>query len=243
MISFLYAVFAYCAFLLVSVYAVGFAGGFLVPASLDGPLAFPLAQAFTTDIVLLILFGLQHSVMARPWFKKIWTRVIPTHAERSTYVLLSGVLMVMLFAFWRPVPDIVWDLTTPFAQWAVWTLFGTGWVILLLSTFMISHFELFGLKQAWANFCGRRLQDQPFRVGWFYKLVRHPIMLGFFIAFWANPTMTVGHLIFSIGMTAYIFIGLVFEERDLVAHIGPDYVSYQRRVPMLIPFARRRPPD
>jgi protein-S-isoprenylcysteine O-methyltransferase Ste14 len=239
MIAFIYAVLAYSAFLVVSVYAVGFAGGFLVPASLDGPLAFSFAQAVTTDIILLMVFGLQHSVMARPWFKKIWTRFIPVHAERSTYVLISSALMVILFAGWRPVPDIVWDLASPLARWVVWGLFGAGWGILLLSTFMISHVELFGLKQAWANWRRQRVQDQPFRVRWFYKLVRHPIMLGFFIAFWAVPTMTLGHLIFSIGMTVYIFIGLIFEERDLVTQLGDDYVQYQRRVPMLIPFTKR----
>lgn len=243
MISFIYAVLAYSVFLVVSVYAVGFAGGFLVPASLDGPLVFSFAQAVTTDVILLMVFSLQHSMMARPWFKKIWTRFIPAHAERSTYVLISSAVMLILFVGWRPVPDIVWELANPFARWIVWGLFGAGWGILLLSTFMISHVELFGLKQAWANWRRQRVQNQLFRVRWFYKLVRHPIMLGFFIAFWATPTMTLGHLIFSIGMTVYIFIGLIFEERDLVAHIGDDYVQYQRRVPMLIPFTKRGATD
>lgn len=241
MFALTYALLAYVLFMLVSVYSIGFVGGFIVPQTIDGPRVFSLSQAIAVDVGLLVMFGLQHSVMARPQFKRRWTQWIPATVERSTYVLFSCLILSLLLAFWRPVGAIVWQLSPPFDTLMI-AGYAVGWLILLLSSFMISHAELFGLKQAWYAWQGRSMPEQPFRVRWFYKRVRHPIMLGFLIAFWATPMMTVGHLIFSIGMTLYMLVGLFFEERDLVRHLGEPYRLYCTQVPMLLPrLGKARP--
>ncbi len=229
-----YSLLAYTAFLLVSLYAIGFVGAFLVPWTIDGPQVFAVSQALPVDLGLLLLFGLQHSVMARPQFKRYWTRWIPEAIERSTYVLFSSLLLMACFVFWRPVGGMVWQAAPPY-DGLLRAGYAIGWGVLMLSSFMISHAELFGLKQAWHALRRQPMPAQPFRIRWLYKRVRHPIMLGFLMAFWVTPAMTVGHLIFSVGMTVYILIGLFFEERDLVKQIGEPYRAYQAQVPKLIP--------
>ena len=233
------SIIAYVMFLMTSAYATGFFGGFVVPATIDGPRTFSFAEAVVANVALLLLFGVQHSLMARPAFKRAWTRWIPAPVERSTYVLFSSLMLVALFVFWRPIDGVVWDIPSPWGH-LLWCGYAGGWGVLLLSSFMISHAELFGLSQAWHALCGRPVPVQPFSARWLYGVVRHPIMLGFLIAFWSVPRMTVGHLVFSLGMTVYIFIGLYFEERDLEKAMGGDYRLYQSRVPMLLPRLKNR---
>jgi protein-S-isoprenylcysteine O-methyltransferase Ste14 len=242
MVNIAFSLLSYAVFILTSIYATGFAGGFGVPRSIDGPQMFPFAEAVIVDAGLLLLFGLQHSVMARPGFKRAWTRWIPDAIERSAYVLFSSLALIALFAFWRPIEGVVWEVTSP-ASYLVWGGYAAGWLVLLLSSFMISHAELFGLSQAWHALRGRPVPIQPLSVKWLYKVVRHPIMLGFLIAFWSVPRMTVGHLVFSLGMTVYVLIGLHFEERDLERGLGDDYRVYQSRVPMLLPWPKKRRRD
>ncbi len=237
-LAFAYALVAYLGFLLVSVYAIGFVGGFVVPKTIDGPQTFSLVQAIAIDLGLVLLFGVQHSVMARQRFKRLWVRWIPESIERSTYVVCSSLALAACFYFWRPIAGALWEVPPPWSG-VLWGGYALGWLVLMLSSFMISHAELFGLKQAWLALCRRPMQAQPFRIRWLYKLVRHPIMLGFLMTFWLTPVMSLGHLVFSMGMTAYILIGLYFEEKDLVAAIGDDYLAYQAQVPKLLPWTRQ----
>lgn len=239
MFNLAFSIVAYAVFLLTSIYATGFVGGFVTPTSLDGPQVFSFAEAIVMDAALLLLFGLQHSVMARATFKRAWTRWIPEAIERSAYVIFSSLVLITFFVFWRPIDGLVWELSRPWSH-LLWAGYAAGWLVVMLSSFMISHAELFGLSQAWHALRGKPMPAQPFRARWLYRLVRHPIMLGFLIAFWSVPRMTVGHLVFSIGMTAYIFIGLHFEERDLETALGDDYRAYRTRVPMLLPWLRKR---
>jgi len=232
-----FALAAYSLFFATFLYTIGFVGSFAVPRGLDGPGTFTLLQALPVDAGLLALFALQHSIMARPWFKRAWTRVVPVHAERSIYVALSSLALIAIFLGWRPVPGTLWHLRGPVAA-AVWTLYGLGWTVVLLSTFMISHSDLFGLRQALLHDRMRTYAPPRFRVHWFYKFVRHPLMLGFLIAFWATPRMTVGHLLFAAGTTLYILVALRFEEHDLAAGIGAPYQEYRKKVPMLLPFRK-----
>jgi protein-S-isoprenylcysteine O-methyltransferase Ste14 len=226
----------YLIFLVTFLYAIGFVGNLVVPKSIDsGPQA-PLAEALTVDLLLLGLFAIQHSVMARPGFKRWWTRLIPMPVERSTYVLVSSLLLVLLFWQWRPVPGAVWEVQQPVAVIVLWGLFGAGWLIVLVSTFLIDHFDLFGLRQVILYAAGKQYTPPPFRVVALYRVVRHPIMLGFVIAFWATPVLTWGHCLFALMTTAYIVIAVHLEERDLRAAHGRAYELYQRRVSMLVPW-------
>lgn len=236
---FVYGVVCYAVFFATFLYAIGFIGGFLVPTSIDGPPSGPFAVALLTNLALLALFAVQHSVMARPAFKRWWTRIVPEAAERSTYVLLSSVALIVLFAFWRPMGGVVWNVESTVGRAALYAAFAFGWGLVLVSTFLINHFDLFGLRQVWLELVGKPYRPLPFKTPVFYRHVRHPLYLGWFFAFWATPTMTLAHLVFALATSAYILLAIRWEERDLVnAH--PEYEEYRRRVPMLLPLARRR---
>jgi protein-S-isoprenylcysteine O-methyltransferase Ste14 len=235
-IGFLFGLLAYTIFLGTFLYAVGFVSGVAVPKTIDsGPVA-PLPQALIINILLMSLFAVQHSVMARKPFKRWWTRFVPATIERSTYVLLASLVLILLFWLWHPMPQVVWEITNPRIAAAVMGLSFAGWLLVLVSTFLINHFELFGLHQVAINLAGRTMPEPRFKTPALYKLVRHPIYLGLIIGFWSAPVMTAGHLLFSAVTTIYIFVGIALEERDLVAIFGKDYVVYRQRVGMLIPF-------
>ncbi len=230
----IYAIVSYAAFLGSFLYAVGFVGNDVVPKSIDVGERTPTSEAIVVDLLLLGLFAIQHSVMARPAFKRWWTKIVPVACERSTYVLLSSLLMLLLFWQWRPMPMPVWQV----GGLAAWLLIGAswlGWSIAFASTFMIDHFDLSGLRQAFFALRGAEAPGQSFRTPLLYRIVRHPLMLGLLLAFWATPEMTAGHLLFAIMTTGYILVGLRFEERDLIAQFGATYQQYRRRVPMLLP--------
>jgi protein-S-isoprenylcysteine O-methyltransferase Ste14 len=232
-----YALVAYVVFLGAFLYSIGFVGNVIAPKTIDSGLASPWPGALAIDAALLGLFALQHSVMARPAFKRWWTTIVPAGAERSTYVLASSLVLILMFWQWRPLAAPVWSLAGIAAQ-VVFGLFVVGWLVVLASTFMLSHFQLFGLSQAYAALRDRAVKSIPFHTPMLYGLVRHPIMLGFIIAFWAAPKMTVGHLVFAVATTLYILIALQLEEADLIAAFGAEYRDYRRRTPMLIPFPR-----
>lgn len=238
-IAFLYGVIAYIIFLVAFLYAIGFVGNFVVPKSIDSGTDSPLFLALLVNSFLLGLFAIQHSIMARPAFKKWITRIISPVIERSTYVLLSSLLLILMYWKWQPLTTVVWQIENEIMSIILYGVFFFGWLIVFLSTFMISHFELFGLTQIFENFKNKQPQSPKFQTNFFYKIVRHPIMLGFIIAFWATPVMTVGHLLFSVMTTIYILIAVKFlEEKDLVKMIGKEYEDYQKEVPMIIPFVK-----
>ena len=239
----LYGAVCYAVFFVTFLYAIGFVAGLGVPKHIDIGATGDFAAVLAIDLTLLGLFAVQHSGMARPGFKRWWTRIVPQPVERSTYVLLSSLALVLLFWQWRPLPQTLWHVEHETARLALYGLSALGWLLVLIGTFLIDHFDLFGLKQVWQYGRGPRdTGEQPLVTRAFYRIVRHPLMLGFLIAFWATPTMTLGHLLFALATTAYILVAVKFlEERDLVALYGDTYRDYQRRVPMLLPWAKRPP--
>ena len=237
-IAFLYGVFAYILFLGTILYAIGFVSNLVVPKTLETGTAGPLAEALIVNLVLMSIFALQHSVMARKPFKQWWTQFVPKAVERSTYVLLSNLALILLMWQWRPMPAVVWHIGDPQIAMAVTGVSLVGWVIVFTSTFLINHFELFGLHQVTTDLAGRTIPAPRFRTPLYYKFVRHPLYLGFIIAFWAAPTMTAGHLLFAAVTTAYIFVGILLEERDLIDLFGDDYRRYKERVSMLVPWRK-----
>jgi protein-S-isoprenylcysteine O-methyltransferase Ste14 len=240
---FLYGVISYAIFFATFLYAVGFIGNFAVPRTLDGTPSASFTTALLIDLGLLGLFAVQHSVMARPAFKRWFTKLIPESAERSTYVLLSSVALMILFAGWQPLGGGVWHVTDPTLRGVLWGGFSFGWLLLLASTFHLNHFDLFGLRQVWLQLMGRPYTHLSFGTPGLYRLVRHPLYVGWLFTVWATPTMTLSHLVFAIGTTVYILIGIQLEERDLIAHFGKTYADYRRQVPMLVPFTRKRDVD
>jgi protein-S-isoprenylcysteine O-methyltransferase Ste14 len=235
----------YAIFFATFLYLVGFVGNLAgLPLTVDkgGPVG-SVTSAVITDVVLISIFGIQHSVMARQGFKRAWTRTVPPPIERSVYVLFASAALIILFSFWRPIGGVVWDVTNPTAQMILWALFLAGWGIVLLSTFLINHFELFGLQQAWLYLQGREAAPHVFRQPLLYKWVRHPLYAGFFLAFWSTPHMSYGHMLLSVGMSIYMLIAISYEEKDLISYFGREYEEYRGRVGMLLPgIGRRTPP-
>lgn len=241
LLYFAYGLICYVVFLGTFLYAIGFVGGFAVPTRLDGPLRGSLAEALVIDCLLLAVFAVQHSVMARRWFKQRWTRWVPWVVERSTYVLCASLALLLLFWQWRPIGIDIWVVEDATARAVLWSLSGLGWMIVLWVTFLIDHFDLFGLRQVWLSLVGRPYQRVAFRTPLPYRFVRHPLYVGFLLAFWMTPTMTLAHLLFAAGTTVYILLAIGFEERDLVAEHGAAYERYRRSVPMLLPWRRAAP--
>ncbi|MGK0317567.1 MAG: protein-S-isoprenylcysteine O-methyltransferase Ste14 [Saprospiraceae bacterium] len=237
----LYGIVAYFVFLIAFLYAIGFVGNIIVPKSIDSGTETTLFTSLFINVILLSVFALQHSIMARPTFKKWFTTIISPAMERSTYILLSSLALLLIYWQWQPITTIIWEIENNIAINVLTGIFFLGWLIVLLSTFMINHFELFGLAQIFDNLKNRQTPNPKFQTNYLYKIVRHPIMLGFIIAFWATPTMTVGHLLFTTVTTVYILIAVKYlEEKDLRKFIGEKYETYQKEVPMIIPFTKTK---
>ena len=231
----------YVFFLVTFLYAIGFVANVVVPKSIDSGDPAPLMEVLIVNSLLLGLFAVQHSVMARPAFKAAWTKIVAKSVERSTYVLIASAILALVFWQWRPMPAVVWNVESAGWSAVIWTLSALGWGTVLLSTYLINHFELFGLAQVWRRFAGTQPKDGSFVTPLLYKHIRHPLYLGFIIAFWATPHMSVGHLLFAVMSTGYILVGIYFEERDLIAHFGERYRKYRSEVGMLVPkFGQRR---
>lgn len=234
----LYGVVAYLIFFGTFCYAVGFVSSLIVPKHIDSMPITPVSYALLLNGALLTLFALQHSIMARPAFKKWWTQFVPEPIERSTYVLLASLCLLLLFWYWQPLGGIVWEVESETARMVITSLCLVGFGIVLVSTFLINHFDLFGLRQVWFHFTGKKYEPLVFRTPFFYKYVRHPLYLGFMIAFWSAPTMTIAHLFFALMTTCYMLTAIQFEENDLIKHFGKKYLDYRRSAPMLIPFTK-----
>ena len=235
----LYGVISYFIFFGTILYAIGFVGNLFVPKSIDGPAAMPLVKAVLINASLLLVFALQHSIMARPAFKRWWTRFVPEPAERSTYVLIASLCLLLMMWQWQPIGGVVWVIESSLLKTILVSAYAFGWALVFISTFLINHFDLFGLRQTWLYFTGRKYTSLPFRTPLFYRFVRHPLYLGFLIAFWSTPVMTVAHLLFAMLTTGYILTAIVFEEKDLEAHFGESYVTYKQNSSKIIPFLRR----
>ena len=238
-VALMFGVASYFVFFGTFLYAIGFVSNFFVPKSIDSGSAGDITSALLINIVLLTVFGLQHSIMARPKFKRVWTKIVPQTIERSVFVLFASLALILVFWQWRPMTGVIWSVDNHFGRAALWLIFAIGWLTVLLSTFMINHFELFGLRQVYLNSRGMNDSEMNFQTRALYRFVRHPIMLGFIIAFWATPHMTTGHLLFAAVTTAYILVAVQFEERDLVDHHGETYREYQRKVSMLLPLPKK----
>jgi protein-S-isoprenylcysteine O-methyltransferase Ste14 len=235
---FIYGVIGHLGFLAVYAWLAAFVGNLLVKRSIDSPATGSVARSLVIDLGLIVLFGLQHSIMARPAFKQVWTRIVPQPIERSTYVFVSNAVTILLMWQWRAVDLVVWDVEHPAGRWLLYGLFATGWLMVPTVSLMINHFDLFGTRQVWLYLRGREYTSLPFRTPMLYSQIRHPLYIGWALAFWATPTMTVGHLLLAAGMTAYMLLAVVFEERDLLAHFGRQYEEYRNRVPMFVPRLR-----
>lgn len=236
---FVYGLACYVVFLATFLYAIAFIGNLGVPTALDGPARDPIGLALAINIGLLGLFAIQHSVMARPAFKRLWTRIVPKPIERSTYVLFSSLALILLFWQWRPLGGTVWSVDSTGATIVLRTLFAVGWGLVLVATFLIDHFDLFGMRQVWLYLTGQPYTPRPFATPWLYRYVRHPLYVGWFFAFWATPTMTAAHLLFAVATSVYILLAIQFEEHDLVSEFGDTYRDYRRRTPMLVPFTKK----
>jgi len=229
---------AYIAFFGTILYSIGFVGDFIVPKSINSGTPGPLIPSLLINGSLLVVFVVQHTIMARSRFKLWFTKFVPNAMERSTFVLLSSVILMATYWLWQPLPEMVWSVNNPITSNGLWVLFGLGWVLVFASTFMLSHFDLFGLRQITMNAAGKTYRPIEFRLVWLYKIVRHPLMLGFIVAFWATPQMSIGHLFFAIMTTGYIIFGTWIEERDLVSAFGESYIEYRQRVRGLIPLPK-----
>jgi len=233
--AFVYGVVCYLAFFATFLYAVGFMGNFGVPKTIDSGAEVPFLEALLINALLLGIFAIQHSVMARPWFKEIWTKLVPKTVERSTYVLFSSLALLLLFWLWQPMGGVVWSVENPIAQVAIYTIYATGLLTVLVTTFLINHFDLFGLRQVWLQLIGRPYKSLGFVTPGPYRYIRHPLYVGWLLSFWATPTMTAAHLVFALATSAYIFVAIQFEERDL-ARAHREYAEYRERVPMILPI-------
>lgn len=237
-LAFVYGVVCYAVFFATFLYAIGFIGNLWVPKTLDSAPLLPFGNALAINLGLLALFAVQHSVMARPAFKRIWTKIVPEAVERATYTLFSSIALIVLFWFWQPMGLSIWHVDAPAAQAALWTIYAAGWALVLVSTFLINHFDLFGLRQVWLNLIGKPYTSLRFQTPGAYRFVRHPLYVGWLLVFWATPSMSAAHLLFAVMTTAYILIAIQFEERDLIDALGQDYRDYREQVPMLIPSFR-----
>ena len=235
-----YGLICYAVFLGSFLYSIGFVGNLVVSKTIDSAPSAQLPEALVIDLILLGLFAVQHSVMARQWFKAAWTRLVPCPLERSTYVLISSLLLALICWKWQAIPPVVWDVSSPVFRPLLVAMFALGWVTVLASTFMVNHFDLFGLRQVYLRLRGFEYRPLNFTERALYRFVRHPIYLGFIIAFWATPHMSLGHLVFAIATTGYIFVGIFLEERDLMKYHAVEYGDYRERVPMLLPTGAKR---